>query len=334
MLQYTKQQFGVIMGKCTWAHGEPIENYHDLEHGKLPSNNRDLFELLVLEIFQPGLSFNIVLKKRVGLRKFFKNYDIEAISAMTEEDILLGLDNDEIIKHRLKISSVIANAKLIVNNSIDLQSYLFDNIDYRFGTKEVGKLLSKQMKKDGFKFVGPSVATSLLEAIGLLTGHSDECEYQPIMKNEFSYQTKFGAIHIKYDNFKIISSSLLHNSICLGYVPINSFEHFLIYHLDNYQYNNVWNFKLLLDLNGTEFQCRVWDAILQVPYGQTRTYGDIAYTIGTGAFRAVGGAVAKCNFAIFIPAWRIVSSTGIGGFQNQVELKRELLLHEGISTYS
>lgn len=321
------------MGKCTWALGEPIESYHDLEHGKLPSNNRDLFELLVLEIFQPGLSFNIVLKKRDGLRKFFKDYDLEAISAMTEEDVLLGLKDNGIIKHRLKIESVIANAKLIINNCIDFQAYLFDTIDYRFGTKEVGKLLSLKMKKDGFKFIGPSVATSFLEAIGMLPGHSNECEYQQIMKNEFSYQTKFGAFHIKYDNYKIISSSLLHNSTCPDYSPINSFEHFLIYHIDNYQHNNIWNFKLLLELTGTEFQCGVWDAVLQVPYGQTRTYGEIAYTIGTGAFRAVGGAVAKCNFALFIPAWRIVSSTGIGGFQNQVELKRELLLHEGVNIY-
>lgn len=322
------------MSKCSWANGQPIENYHDLEHGKLPSSNRKLFELLTLEIFQPGLSFNIVLKKRDGLRAFFKNYEIELISEMNENDVLKGLENSAIIKHRLKIEAVIANAKLITNNRICLQKYIFDNVDYRFGIEQVGPLLSKQMKKDGFKFVGPSVTSSLLEAIGLLDGHSDGCVFRPIIANAFSYQTKFGVVHIEYDNYMIKSSSIIHKSSCSDYLAINSFETFLIYHLDNYLNHQISNFKLLLDLKGTEFQRRVWDAISQVPFGETRTYGDIAFTIGTGAFRAVGGAAGKCNFALFIPAQRIVSSSGIGGFQNQIELKRELLEHEGVDKYS
>ncbi len=321
------------MDKCSWANGEPIESYHDNEHGILPLNNTKLFELLTLEIFQPGLSFNIVLKKRDGLRSFFKDYSLELIAQMDEADVLKGLENNDIIKHRLKIEAIINNAKLIINNNVDLQSYIFDIIDYRFGLDQVGILLSKQMKKDGFKFVGPSVTTSFLEAIGLLNGHSDCCQLKTCSANQFSYQTKFGTLHIKYDNFRILSSSLLHGAHTHTYTPINSFETYLIYHIDNYMDNNIDNFKLLLDSEGTEFQKRVWDAIKQVPFGETRTYGDIAFTIGTGAFRAVGAAAGKCNFALFIPAWRIVSSTGIGGFQNQVELKRAMLEHEGITKY-
>lgn len=322
------------MSICTWAVGQPIESYHHQQHGKLPSDNQQLFELLVLEIFQPGLSFNIVLKKRNGLRQFFKNYDISQIAEMTEDDVLKGLNNDSIIKHRLKIESVIANAKLIIDSNIDLQTYIFNNIDYRFGLEKVGILLSKQMKKDQFKFIGPSVATSFLEAIGLLQGHQDDCIFKPIDKNSFSYQTKFGALYIEYDNYMIKSSSLIHNSVCAPYQPINSFEFFLIYHIDNYFNQGIENFKLLLATSGTEFQNQVWDAIKQVQFGQTRTYGDIAFTIGSGAFRAVGSATAKCNFILFIPAHRIVASSGIGGFQNQLELKRQLLEHEGIFDYS
>lgn len=316
--------------KCEWANGEPIESYHDNEHGKLPSDNTKLFELLTLEIFQPGLSFNIVLKKRDGLKKFFHNYDLQKIAAIDEEYIEARLNNSEIIKHRGKIESVINNAKLIVNNDLDLQSYLFDHIDYRFGLENVGPLLSKQMKKDGFKFVGPSVTTSLLEAIGLLNAHTDLCTFQNVMKNNFSYKSPFGTIHISYENFKILESNLIHNSTCDDYSKINSFEAFIIYHLDNYFNNKVYNFKLLLDEMGTEFQKRVWDATRSVPFGETRTYGDIAFTIGTGAFRAVGSALSKSTFAIFTPAHRIVSSSGIGGFQDQVELKREMLSFEGI----
>lgn len=321
------------MSKCSWATGQPIEDYHDHEHGHLPLNNQQLFELLTLEIFQPGLSFNLVLKKRAGLKQFFKDYDLNLISQMAEPEILEGLDNKQIIRHRLKIESVIHNARLIIDKEINLQAYLFDNIDYRFGLEQVGIRLSKQMKADGFKFVGPSVTTSLLEAIGLLEGHEDQCLFKPLNANNFSYQTKFGALHVEYQDYKIKSSSLIANSSCPKYSPVNCFEQFLIYHLDNYLQHHISNFKLLLDLRGTEFQQRVWDAIIQVPYGQTRTYGDIAFTIGSGAFRAVGGAAGKCNFALFIPAHRIVASSGIGGFQNQVELKRELLIHEGITDF-
>lgn len=318
------------MNKCSWAKESPIEKYHDLEHGKFPVCNESLFEMLTLEIFQPGLSFNIVLKKRDGLRIFFNNYDIFAISAMTEEDVLLGLDNDHIIKHRLKIESVIHNAKLIIDNNINLTNYLFEAIDYRFGLGQVGALLSKQMKKDGFKFVGPSVTTSLLEAIGLLDGHFDYCLYKPITKGTFNYQSPYGALYVEYDNFTIISSRLLHNTVCKVAKPCNSFELYLQYLLDLYFINNNYTFKLLLNTKGTNFQELVWDAIRHVPYGETRSYGDIAFTIGSNAFRAVGGACSKSNFAIFIPAHRVISSSGIGGFQNQVSLKRDLLKHEGV----
>lgn len=317
------------MEKCNWASGEPIETYHDIEHGILPTNNIGLFEMLVLEIFQPGLSFNIVLKKRSGLKQFFYNYDIQKISKMTENEVLAGLENSAIIRHRLKIESVIHNARLLVDNDLNLQNYLFDNIDYRYGTDNVGTMLSKKMKKDGFRFVGPSVTTSLLEAIGLLNGHFDYCGLQPCNENSFSYQTKFGVLHICYESFTIKSSSLLHGATCNDYTPVNSFEKFIIYHIENYQLNQIYNFKLHLDLKGTEFQKRVWDATQNIPYGETRTYGDIAFTIGSCASRAVGSACKKSNFAIFIPAWRVISSSGIGGFQNQVELKQQLLQHEG-----
>ncbi len=318
------------MNKCSWAKGEPIESYHDTMHGRLPSSNTELFELLTLEIFQPGLSFNIVLKKREGLSKFFHNYNLEQIAQMTEDDVLEGLSNTDIIRHRLKIESVISNAKLIVQQHIDLTKYIFDHIDYRFGIDNVGKRLSKHMKKDGFRFVGPSVVTSLLEAIGLLSGHFEDCQFADNFEHQFSVQTKFGALHVRYQNYVIFSSELIHKSHCQEYLPINTFETFLIYHIHNYNDNQIDNFKLLLKTQGTKFQEVVWDAIRNVPFGEIRTYGDIAYTVGSGAFRAVGGAAAKSNFALFIPAWRIVAANGIGGFQNQVELKRELLAHEGI----
>ncbi len=318
------------MTNCVWASGEPIFTYHEQEHGILPKDNLHLFELLTLEIFQPGLSFNIVLKKRDGLKEYFHHYDLVKISQMDVSDVERGLENRDIIRHRLKIEAIIANAKLIINSNLNLQKYIFDNVDYRFGSEKVGELLAKQMRKDGFKFVGPSVATSFLEAIGLLEGHMDDCRLKSCGAREFSYQTPFGVLHIIYEDFKIRSSTLVHNTKVIVVSPVNTYETFIAYHLDNYFHHNIFSFKFQLAEKGTVFQKQVWDVIKNIPFGKTLTYGDIAYTIGSGAFRAVGGACSKSEFAIFIPAHRVVSSTAIGGFQNQVELKRELLRHEGI----
>lgn len=88
--------------KCLWANEEIITSYHDNEHGYIETKNNILFERLTLELFQPGLSFKIVLKKREGLKSFFKNYNLLKISEMNESNIILGLNNSDIIRHRKK----------------------------------------------------------------------------------------------------------------------------------------------------------------------------------------------------------------------------------------
>lgn len=321
------------MSKCTWAHSQPIAAYHDNEHGIFPANDTALFELLTLEIFQPGLSFNIVLTKREGLRQYFHNYNLKAICTMDESAIVAGLNNPQIIRHKQKIKAIITNAQLINSNKINLTNYLFETIDYRFGPMQVGPLLAKQMKKDGFKFIGPSVATSLLEAVGLLNDHAPDCDWRAVRTNIVNYQTKFGLFTYCYQDYTITESILRPDCNAPTTKPSNSFELFLKYHLDNYFNHQIYNFKLNLKQDFTPFQSLVYDAICNVPFGTTQTYGDIAYTIGSGAFRAVGAACSKSNFALFIPAHRIVASTGIGGYQNQIELKRMLLQHEGITQY-
>ncbi len=318
------------MCKCSWAIQYPINEYHDNEYGVLPQTERDLFEALVLEIFQPGLSFNIVLKKRDGLREFFKEYDIKKIATMTDRDVERGLDNPNIIRHRLKISAVIANAKLLVDNNINLLHYIFNWIDYRHGYSKVGELFAKKMKNDGFKFIGVSVGTSFLQAIGLLNNHESDCINKPLMDNNFSYQLPFGCITISYNNFSIESSFINDNSVCSPYEPLNSFEQYLIYHLNMYINKQKSTFKGQLKINGTPFQKQVFDVVANVPFGTTQTYSDVAYTIGSGAFRAVGSTLKNNNFALFIPAHRIVGKNNIGGFQNQIDLKKKMLNYENI----
>lgn len=313
--------------KCSWANKDPIETYHDTEHGKLPATKRRLFELLVLEIFQPGLSFNIVLQKRSALKAYFHNYDIEKIAQMEDSDVANGLENPQIIRHQLKIRSVIANANLLFSQNIDLQTYIFDNIDYRLGLDHVGILLSKKMKKDGFRFVGPSVVTSLLEAIGLLPAHFENCCYNDNYQQRVCVETPFGIIAVEYQNFKILSSSLVPYGSC----QINTtFDQLIKYHLDNYFNHKIYNFKFDLLIIGTDFAMGVIDVTRNIEFGKTMTYGDVGFSIGSGAARAVGSCLKKTNHLIFIPAHRVVSSSGIGGFQNQLELKYQLLKHEGI----
>lgn len=317
--------------KCSWALAKPIDEYHDNEHGKMPCDNKQLFELLVLEIFQPGLSFNIVLKKRQGLRDYFHDYDLDAIAKMNESDIIRGLENQQIIRHRLKIESVIANSKLCQN--LDLKQYIYDNIDYRFGIDMTGKLLSKQMKKDGFRFVGPSVVTSLLEAIGLLPAHFDDCIYNTSMDRSLILETPIMPLLITHHNFSITSSKFISDTQIISQTNLSSFETLIKYQVENYFQNQVENFKFHLSLKGTQFQKQVWDFVRTINFGQTMTYGDVGFSIGSGAARAVGSALKKTQFALFIPAQRVVASSGIGGFQNQLELKYQLLAHEGITIY-
>ncbi len=315
----------MVMQRCNWANNELLINYHDNEYSNM---DVELFELLTLEIFQPGLSFYIVLKKREALKLYFHNYDINKISKMNEDDILLGLDNSDIIRHRQKIEAIINNARLIKEKNIDLKVYLFDNIDYTSGVMDTGTKLSKKMKKDGFKFVGVSVVTSLLEAIGLLPAHSKMCYKYNGYKKTYQYMTPFGCMDLIYENFEIISSTIDTFKVVDNQVEINSFEILLKYHLDNYFINHKDTFSFYLRLDCTDFQKKVFASISNIEYGTTQTYGDVAILNDTMAFRAVGMAASKCNHMIFIPAHRLVAKNGIGGFQGNIKLKEDLLAHE------
>lgn len=314
---------------CKWVTNEVLEQYHDEEHGILTKDNKKLFELLTLEIFQPGLSWNVVLTKRGGLKHFFKDYDLNAIADMTDIDIEQGLDNPNIIRHRQKIESVINNAKVIIDNNIDLYTYLLRNLDYRQGIEKLPILLSKQMKKDGFKFVGPSVTQSLLEALGLMPCHDSLCEHNLISKNTIVIDTPWSPLVISYQNYQIIECSYVDILDQSAFTPANSFEQYIYDCIDDYIQRNNQHFKFNIKLDGTDFQMQAWDIARNTNFGDVMTYGDVAWTMGTGANRAVGSAFAKCPYALIIPAHRIVGKNNIGGFQGKTELKRSLLNHEG-----
>ncbi len=319
------------MTRCSWASNERLKDYHDNEYGRILFHDQQLFELLTLEIFQPGLSFDIVLQKRDHLRLFFNNYNIVQIASFHEQHIASGLEDSNIIRHRKKIEAIIANARLIVDNNINLLDYILSNIDYREGIDNIGILLCKQMKRDGFKFIGPSVATSLVQALGLMHAHQNQCVLSDYQKSTYLINTKFGVFEIIYKDFIIISSHLYHNQTVKENDPKNSFEYYLKHQVNLYERGLQYNFKLLLDTSAaTQFQKLVWSQICKIKPGQTLSYSDLSYELNSNAFRAVGMAASKCKFALFIPAHRLVSKTGLGGFQNQLALKKQLLQHEGV----
>ncbi len=313
--------------RCNWANNTTLSHYHDHIYGHLTTKNEQLFEILTLEIFQPGLSFAIVWAKRAALQAQFANYDLIKIANMDEEDVQKAMNNPAIIRHYQKIWSVIENARLIVNRNIDLYTYTLNAIDYRHGSDKCGLLLSKFLKQEGWKFVGPSVCTSYLAALGLISHHQPNCNWAPASKGIIAFPFFNQYLQIEYHDYTIIKSSYV-TSTTFQKVPSTSFEQYLKYIVDAYLNKQAVIFKLNLKCQGTSFQLAVWDAICHINYGETLTYGDVAAMISLGANRAVGSASSKTPHALFIPAHRLVAKNGIGGFQGNNELKKKLLAHE------
>ena len=163
------------MKRCTWASDSANElmiAYHDDEYGNMINDNRALFELLCLEIMQTGLSWNIVLQKRAAFKEFFLNFEVNDLIKMPHDDIIKLSENKAIIRNKMKIAAIINNAHIIVENKLDLKEYVLKNFnEYQSDYQKA----AKQYKKDGFKFIGPSVVESLYKAIGLEEGHEKEC---------------------------------------------------------------------------------------------------------------------------------------------------------------
>ncbi|WP_105956794.1 DNA-3-methyladenine glycosylase I [Apilactobacillus quenuiae] len=173
--------------RCTWVGDNALmQKYHDDEWGRPCHDDRELFELLSLEIMQAGLSWKTVLNKRNNFRKAFNNFDITKAMKMNDqvEDLM---SNVGIIRNRLKIKAIINNAKVIHNMKASFNDYIWQFIDNKPinhhhtnhsqipSTDQKAKLISQQMKKDGFKFTGPVTIYSFMQAAGLVNDHETNC---------------------------------------------------------------------------------------------------------------------------------------------------------------
>ena len=172
--------------RCCWANpkNERYICYHDEEWGVPVHDDQKLFEMLILECFQAGLSWECVLNKRDAFRKAFDGFDLEKICAYHEDKLEMLRNNPEIIRNRLKIQAAVINAQAfrkIQKEYGSFSEYLWHWTDGRV-IQETGKTssdlsdtISKDLKKYGMKFVGTTVVYAYLQAIGVIWSHEDEC---------------------------------------------------------------------------------------------------------------------------------------------------------------
>jgi len=177
--------------RCAWSGGNPdYVRYHDEEWGVPVHDDRTLFEFLILEGAQAGLSWSTILSKRAGYRKAFADFDAERVARFTTRQIAALLNNEGIVRNRLKIESTVRNARAFLE--IREQFGSFDAYIWRFADgapiqnawrsgEEVpaqtaeSDAMSKDLKKRGFNFVGSTTCYAFMQAVGMVNDHIVDC---------------------------------------------------------------------------------------------------------------------------------------------------------------
>jgi DNA-3-methyladenine glycosylase I len=187
------------MKRCEWANRNELEqSYHDNEWGVELHDDRRLFEFLILEGAQAGLSWSTVLRKREGYRKAFDNFDVRKISQYSEQDVSRLLANSEIIRNKLKISATITNARAFRQVQEEFGS--FDQYIWQFvkgkplqnswekmsdipSSTPESQAMSQDLQKRGFKFVGTTICYAFMQAVGMVNDHVVDCFRYAELKN-------------------------------------------------------------------------------------------------------------------------------------------------------
>jgi len=180
-----------MVKRCAWASNAPqMIEYHDKEWGTPIHDDRLLFEFLILEGAQAGLSWSTILRKRENFRNAFDNFDYNKIAKYNEKNIEKLMTNEGIIRNRRKIEAVIANARALIKVQKEFSSfdkYIWKFVNYKTINnkfKELSELpskteqseqMSKDLKKRGFKFIGPTICYAFMEAVGIVNDHVIEC---------------------------------------------------------------------------------------------------------------------------------------------------------------
>ena len=181
----------VIPRRCNWCGTEPIYvEYHDSEWGVPNFDDASLFEFLLLEGAQAGLSWITVLKKREGYRQAFDGFDAEKIARYGQDDVNRLLQNSGIIRNRLKVESAVTNAHAFLDIKERYSSFSdyvwqfvgglprqnrFRSLKQVPAMTSVSDAMSKQLKKDGFRFVGSTICYAYMQATGMVNDHLVDC---------------------------------------------------------------------------------------------------------------------------------------------------------------
>jgi DNA-3-methyladenine glycosylase I len=176
--------------RCTWpGNDELMQAYHDEEWGVPVHNDQKHFEFLVLDAFQAGLSWKTILHRREGFRKAFANFDVIKVSKFTEKQVEKLMLDEGIIRNRLKITGTVKNAKAFIAiqkefGSFDAYIWQFTGNKTLHGKRKGGDIpatsaesdvMSKDLKKRGFTFVGSTICYAYMQAAGLVNDHIKDC---------------------------------------------------------------------------------------------------------------------------------------------------------------
>jgi DNA-3-methyladenine glycosylase I len=185
-----------MVARCAWVpEGDPeYVAYHDEEWGSPSRDDRHLFELLVLEGAQAGLSWSTILRKRVGYRRAFADFDAERVARFGSREVNRLLGDAGIVRNRAKIESAVANARCVLEvrqEAGSLADYVWSFVGgeplvgrWRAlaeipAETEESRAMSKEMKRRGFRFVGPTVCYAFMQAAGLVNDHTVDCFRYP-----------------------------------------------------------------------------------------------------------------------------------------------------------
>ena len=178
------------MKRCTWPSNELAIAYHDTEWGVPQHDDRKLFEFLILEGAQAGLSWDTILRKRENYREAFDGFDVNKVARYTDKKIEKLLQNEGIIRNRLKVASAVSNAQAFLKVQKEFGSfdkYIWSFIDGKPivnkwkqtgqvpATSKESDMISKELKKRGFNFVGTTIIYAHMQATGMVNDHLVSC---------------------------------------------------------------------------------------------------------------------------------------------------------------
>ncbi len=177
--------------RCVWAQGELLERYHDTEWGRPVRDDQKLYEMFLLEAFQAGLSWRVILSKRENFRRAFDGFDAQRIAAYGEEKIAALLQDAGIVRCRRKIEGAITNARCFLEVQREFGSFAryldgftggraaVNTTDVLPATSELSDRMAKDLKARGMRYMGSVTLYSFLQAVGVVNDHETGCFCHP-----------------------------------------------------------------------------------------------------------------------------------------------------------